>query len=75
MKLLGQEDAKPMSTQSAMRTSTTGSLVELNDERRVVYRKAVGSMLYMCQERADIMFSVEETDRRIMNPLRATRWT
>ena len=34
--------------------------------RRAVYRTAAGKLLYMCQERADIMYSVKETARKIM---------
>ena len=48
------------------RTPTTESLVELETERRAVYRTAVGKLLYMCQERAHIMYSVKETARKIM---------
>ena len=53
-KLVGLEEAKPVNTPSVERTPTTESLVE---ERRAVYRTAVGKMLYMCQERAAVMFS------------------
>ena len=33
-----------------------------------VYRTAVGRLLYICQERADIMYSVKETARKIICP-------
>ena len=42
----------------------TESLVDLEDEKRAVYRTAGGKLIYMCQERADIMYSVEETARK-----------
>ena len=58
--VLGLEEAKPVMTPSAKRTPTTESLVELEGERRAMYRKVVGNQLYMCQERADAMKSVKE---------------
>ena len=48
--------------------ATTESLVELEGERRAMYRTVVGKLLYMCQERADIMYSVKETARKITCP-------
>ena len=63
--VLGLEDSRPVSTTSVKRTPTTESLIELETERRAVYRTAVGKQLYMCQERADIMYSVKETARKI----------
>ena len=45
-------------------TPTTESIVELENERRAMYRTVVGKLLYMCQERADIMYSVKETARK-----------
>ena len=66
--VLGLEDSRPVSTPSVKRTPTTESLVELETERRAVHRTAVGKLLYMCQERADIMYSVNETARKIMCP-------
>ena len=47
-----------------------------------VYRTAVGKLFYMCQERADIMYSVKETARKItcstesdeMNVMRIARY-
>ena len=44
------------------------SLVELEGERRAMYRTVVGKLLYMCQERADVMYSVKETARKITCP-------
>ena len=66
--VLGLEDSRPVSTPSVKRTAKTESLVELESERRAVYRTAVGKLLYMCQERTDIMYSVKETARKIMCP-------
>ena len=34
--------------------------------KRTVYRTAVGKLSYMCEERADITYSVKETARKIM---------
>ena len=62
--VLGLEDSRPVSTPSVKRTPTTESLVELKNEKRAVYRTAVGKLLYMWQERADIMYSVKETARK-----------
>ena len=61
--VLGFEEAKPVTTPSVRRTSTTESLVELEGERRAMYRTVFGKLLYMCQERADVMHSVKETAR------------
>ena len=63
--VLGLEEAKPVMTLSAKRTPTTESLVELEGERRAMYRTVVGKLLYMYQERADVMYSVKETERKI----------
>ena len=62
--VLGLEEAKPVMTPSVKRTPTTESLVELEGERRAMYRTVVGKLLYMCQERADVMYSVKETTAR-----------
>ena len=62
--VLGLEEAKPVATPSVKRTPTTESLSELENERRAVYRTAVGKLLYMGQERADIMYSVKEAARK-----------
>ena len=62
------EDAKPVTTPSVKRTPTKESLVELESERRAMYITVVGKLLYMCQERADIMYSVKETARKITCP-------
>ena len=59
--VLRLEEAKPVTTPSVNRTPTTESLVELENERRLMYRAVVGKLLYMCQERADTMCSVKET--------------
>ena len=66
--LLGLEDSSPVSTPSVKRTPTTESLVELESETRAENKTAVGKLLYMCQERADIMYSVKETARKITCP-------
>ena len=66
--VLGLEEAKPVTTPSVKRTPTTESLVELENERRAMYRTVVETLLCMCQERADIMYSVIETARKITCP-------
>ena len=66
--VLGLEDAKQVTTPSVKRTPTTGSLIELESERRSMHRTTVGKLLHMCQERADIMYSVKETARKITCP-------
>ena len=68
MDVLGLEEAKPVMTPSVKRTPTTESLVELEGERRAMYRTVVGKLLYMCQERADVMYSVNEKARKITCP-------
>ena len=62
-----------MTTPSVKRTATTESLVELESERRAVHRRVVAKLLHMCQERADIMFSVKETARKITCPTERRR--
>ena len=57
-----------MTTPSVKGMPTTESLAELEHERRTVCRTAVGKLLYMCQERADIMYSVKGTARKIICP-------
>ena len=64
----GLGEAKLKTTPSVKRTPTTESLVELENERRAMYRTVVGKLLYTCQERADIMYSVKETARNISCP-------
>ena len=54
-----------MTTPSVKRTPTTESLVELESERRAMYSTVVGKLLYVCKERADVMYSVKETARKI----------
>ena len=66
--VLGLEEAKPVMTPSVKRTPTTESLVELEGERQAMYRTVVGKLLYTCQERADVMYSVKETARKITCP-------
>ena len=66
--VLGLEEAKPVMTPSTKRTPTTESLVELEGERRAMFRTVVGKLLCMCQERADVMYSVKETTRKITCP-------
>ena len=63
--VLGLPDARPVAIQNVKRTPTTESLVELENKKRAVYRTVVGKLLYMCQERADIMNSVRETAGKI----------
>ena len=63
--VVGLEEAKLVTTPSVKRTPATESLVELENERRAMYRTVVGKLFYMCQERADIMYSVKETARKI----------
>ena len=71
MNVLGLEEAKPVMTPSVKRTPTTESLVELEGERRAMYRTVVGKLLHMCQERADVMYSVKETARKITCPTKS----
>ena len=66
--VFGLEEAKPVMTPSVKRTPTTESLVGLEGERQVMYRTVVGKLLCMCQERADVMYSVKETARKITCP-------
>ena len=63
--VLGLEEAKPVMTPSVKRTPMAESLVELEGERRAMYRTVVGKLLYISQERADVMYSVKETARKI----------
>ena len=51
-------------TPSVKRTPTTEWLVELEGERRAMHRTVVGKLLYMCQERADVMYSVKENSKK-----------
>ena len=62
------EEAKPVMTPSVKRTPTTESLFELEGERQAMYRTVVGKLLYMCQERANVLYSVKETARKITCP-------
>ena len=41
---------------------------ELEGERRAMYITVVGKLLYVCQERADVMFCVKETARKFTCP-------
>ena len=66
--VLGLEEAEPVMTPSVKRTPTTESLVELEGEKRAMCRTVVGKLLYMCQERADVMYSVKETARTFTCP-------
>ena len=66
--MLGLEGTRDPWTPSVKRTPTTDSLVELENEKRAVHRTAVGKLLYMCQKRANIMYSVKETARKIISP-------
>ena len=66
--VLGLEEAKPVMTPSVKRTPTTESLVELEGERRTMYRTVVVNSLYMCQERAHVIYGVKETARKITCP-------
>ena len=71
--VLGLEEGKLVTIPSVKMTPTTESLVELENEKRAMYRTVVGTLLYMCQERADIMYSVKETARKILVRPRVTR--
>ena len=66
--VLGLEEAKPVMTPRVKRTPTTESLVELESERRTMYRTVVGKLMYMCLERVDAMYSVKDTARKITCP-------
>ena len=66
--VLGLEEAKPVMTPSVKRTPTTESLVDLEGERRAMYRTVVGKLLYMSQERADVMYGVKEIASKITCP-------
>ena len=46
--VLGLAEAKPVMTPSVKRTPKTESLVELEGERRAMYRTVVVKLLYMC---------------------------
>ena len=63
--VLGLKETRPVMTPSVKKTPTTESLVELEGERRAMSRTVVGKLLYMCQKRADVMYSVKETARKI----------
>ena len=67
--LLGLEDSRLVATPSVKRTATRESLFELESEKRPVDRTAVGKLFYLFQERADIMYSVKETTRKILCPI------
>ena len=66
--VLGVQHSRPVVTPSVKRTPTTESVVELENEKRAVFRTAVEKLLCMCQERADIMYSVKETAKKIFCP-------
>ena len=66
--VLGLEEGKPVMTPSVKWTPPTESLVELEGERRAMYRTVVGELLHMCLERADVMYTVKETARKITCP-------
>ena len=55
-----------VATPNGKRTPTTESLVGLENDKRAAYKIPVGKLLHMCQERADIMYSVNETARKII---------
>ena len=59
--LVGLDDPKRSTTPSVKRTKTTESVIEQEDERRAVFRTAVG-------ERANVLYSVMETAREILHP-------
>ena len=62
--VLGLEEAKPVMTPRVKRTPTTESLIELESERRTMYRTVVEKLMYMCQERVDAMYSVKGSSKR-----------
>ena len=66
--VLGLEEAKSVMIPSVKRTPTTESFVKLEGERRAMCRTVVGKLLCMCQERADVMYSVKETARKVTCP-------
>ena len=49
--VLGLEDSRPVTTPSVKSTPTIESPAELENDKRAVYRTAVGKLSHMCQER------------------------
>ena len=64
MAVLGLEEAKHVTIPNVKRTPATEALVELENERRAMDRTVVVKLLYMCQERVDIMYSVKKIARK-----------
>ena len=60
------EHSRPVTTPRVTRTPTTES--SWRTKKRAVYRTALEKCLHMCQQRADIMYSVKETARKILFP-------
>ena len=46
--VLGLEDSRPVSTPSVKRTPTTESLIELENEKRALYKTVVGKLFLNC---------------------------
>ena len=59
--VLDAEDSRPVASPGVKTGPMTELLVELENKKRTVHETAVGKLLYMCQERAVIIFSVKET--------------
>ena len=81
--MLGLEDSSPAAARSVKRTPTIESLVVLGNVGEPRTRQPWEKLLYMCQARTDIMYSVKkETSRKIlcttesdkMNTKRITRY-
>ena len=65
---LGLGNSGPVATPSVKRTPTTESPIELENDKRALYKTAVRKLLHKCQERADIMYSVKGKARKILCP-------
>ena len=65
--VLGLGDSRLVATPSVKRTPTNESLVELENDKRAVFRTVVGKLLYLHQERADITYSVKAARKIEMN--------
>ena len=73
--VLGLEDSRPVSTPSVKRTPTTESLVELENEKRAVYRTAVGKLLVCGRSVPTSCTASRKQQERTRVPQRATRGT
>ena len=70
--MLGLEDSRPVASPSVKRTPPTESLVELENDRRAVYKTAVGKLLHMLSTRTTCTELRKQHERSCV-PLRATR--